>query len=34
MTTPGIQYARTADGVSIACWSVGSGPPLLLTADS
>jgi class 3 adenylate cyclase len=28
---PGIQYARTRDGVSIACSSLGSGPPLVVT---
>ncbi len=26
---PRIQYARTADGVSIAFWEVGEGPPLV-----
>ena len=29
MDAPPIQYCRTDDGVSIAWWSVGAGPPLL-----
>ena len=29
MDAPPIQYARTDDGVSIAYWTLGSGPPLL-----
>jgi pimeloyl-ACP methyl ester carboxylesterase len=28
---PPIRYARTSDGVSIAFWTYGSGPPLVLT---
>jgi pimeloyl-ACP methyl ester carboxylesterase/DNA-binding CsgD family transcriptional regulator len=28
---PRIQYATAVDGVNIACWSVGSGPALVLT---
>jgi len=27
---PPIQYARTSDGVNIAFWTLGSGPPLVL----
>ena len=27
---PRIQFATTADGVSIACWTMGEGPPLVL----
>ncbi len=30
MDAPPIQYARTADGVSIAFWTVGEGPPLVI----
>jgi pimeloyl-ACP methyl ester carboxylesterase len=26
---PRIQYATTSDGISIACWSIGEGPPLV-----
>jgi len=26
---PRIQYARTEDGVSIAFWTLGEGPPLV-----
>ena len=35
MARPEIQYARTSDGVSIACYAMGEGPPLVLacTAD-
>lgn len=29
---PRIQYARTADGVSIAFWTLGEGPPLVYLA--
>jgi class 3 adenylate cyclase len=29
MDTPQIQYARTADGVNIAYYAIGSGPPLV-----
>ena len=29
MDAPPIQYARTEDGVSIAYWTMGAGPPLL-----
>lgn len=29
---PRIQYARTADGVAIAYWTLGAGPPLLYLA--
>ena len=29
MDAPPIQYARTDDGVNIAYWTIGSGPPLL-----
>lgn len=28
---PNIQYATTSDGVNIAFWTAGSGPPLVLT---
>jgi hypothetical protein len=27
---PRIQYAKTSDGVSIAFWTLGEGPPLVL----
>jgi hypothetical protein len=27
---PRIQYAKTADGVSIAFWTLGQGPPLVM----
>jgi class 3 adenylate cyclase/pimeloyl-ACP methyl ester carboxylesterase len=30
---PQIQYARTTDGVSIAHWTLGSGPPLVYMPD-
>jgi class 3 adenylate cyclase len=30
MTEPRIQYAKTADGVSIAFWTLGEGPPNVL----
>jgi class 3 adenylate cyclase len=30
MDAPPIQYARTEDGVNIAYWSLGEGPPLLI----
>jgi class 3 adenylate cyclase len=30
LTEPQIQYAKTSDGVSIAYWSIGSGPPLII----
>ena len=29
MDAPPIQYARTADGVNIAYWTLGAGPPLV-----
>ncbi len=29
MTEPRIQYAKTSDGVSIAYWTLGEGPPLI-----
>ena len=28
---PEIQFARTVDGVAIAYWEIGSGPPLVVT---
>ncbi len=31
MDAPPIQYARTEDGVSIACWTLGEGPADLAT---
>ena len=31
MTEPRIQYAKTSDGVSIAFWTMGEGPPLVMT---
>src|SRR5439155_23448334 len=31
---PRIQYARTKDGVSIACWAIGEGPPLVGMGDA
>src|SRR3989442_68071 len=31
MNTPRIQYAKTRDGVNIAFWSIGEGPPLVMT---
>ena len=30
MDAPAIQYTRTADGVNIAYWTRGEGPPTLL----
>ena len=30
MEAPPIQYARTSDGVSIAYWTLGEGPPVLM----
>jgi len=30
MDAPPIQYARTADGVNIAYWAIGEGPPLVI----
>lgn len=30
MEPPRIQYARTSDGVHIAYWTLGDGPPLVL----
>ena len=30
MMQPRIQYAKTSDGVSIAYWTMGKGPPLVL----
>ncbi len=31
---PRIQYAKTEDGVNIAYWTLGEGPPLLMTPGS
>jgi class 3 adenylate cyclase len=31
MDAPPIQYARTDDGLNIAYWTIGDGPPLLLS---
>ncbi len=31
MKPPEVQFTTTSDGVSIADWSIGSGPPLLIT---
>ena len=30
MDAPPIQYARTEDGVNIAYWTLGEGPPVLM----
>jgi hypothetical protein len=30
---PRIQYAKTADGVSIAFWTLGKGMPVVPTLD-
>jgi class 3 adenylate cyclase len=30
MDAPPIQYAKTSDGVSIAFWTIGEGPPLVM----
>jgi pimeloyl-ACP methyl ester carboxylesterase len=30
MDAPPIQYAKTSDGVSIAFWAIGKGPPLVI----
>jgi hypothetical protein len=30
MDAPPIQYAKTADGVNIAFWAIGQGPPLVM----
>jgi pimeloyl-ACP methyl ester carboxylesterase/DNA-binding CsgD family transcriptional regulator len=32
VTEPLIQYATTADGVRVACWTLGDGPPLVYLA--
>lgn len=34
MDAPPIQYARTADGVNVAYWTVGSGAPVVWVNDS
>ncbi len=34
MLEPRIQYAKTSDGVSIAYWTMGEGPPLVALAPS
>ena len=31
---PQIQYATTADGIDIACWSAGEGPTIVLTPNT
>jgi DNA-binding winged helix-turn-helix (wHTH) protein/pimeloyl-ACP methyl ester carboxylesterase len=31
---PRIRYARTSDGVSIAYWTLGKGPPLVVMSDA
>ena len=31
---PRIQYAKTSDGVSIAFWTLGEGPPLVVAPDT
>jgi hypothetical protein len=31
---PRIQYAKTRDGVNIAFWTLGEGPPLVHLAPS
>lgn len=31
MPDPRIQYATTSDGVSIAYFSMGEGPPMIIT---
>ena len=33
MDAPPIQYAKTADGVSIAYWAIGEGPPLVILTN-
>jgi len=33
MDAPPIQYAKTADGVSIAYWAIGEGPPLVILSN-
>lgn len=30
MARPPIDYAQTSDGASIAYWSIGGGPPILI----
>ncbi len=30
MDPPPIRYARTSDGVDLACWTLGAGPPLVI----
>ena len=30
MALPEIQYARTPDGVSLPCWTLGDGPALMM----
>ena len=34
MDAPAIQYARSADGTNIACWSIGEGAPVLFLANT
>ncbi len=34
MMEPRIQYAQTEDGVSIAYWTLGEGPPLFVTSNA
>jgi len=33
MDAPAIQYAKTSDGVNIAYWAIGSGPPLVVASN-
>jgi class 3 adenylate cyclase/pimeloyl-ACP methyl ester carboxylesterase len=33
MDAPPIQYAKTSDGVSIAFWAIGEGPPLVILSN-
>jgi pimeloyl-ACP methyl ester carboxylesterase len=33
MDAPPIQYAKTSDGVNIAYWAIGEGPPLVIQSN-
>src|SRR5437870_2065746 len=33
MDAPPIQYAKTSDGVNIAFWAIGEGPPLVILSN-
>ena len=33
MQPPEVQFTMTSDGVTIACWAIGEGPPLVITQN-